>query len=134
MTVPIVIYPSFAALRIFIRGGVVLVSNHLYATLVPLGSRRSTVVAGDRAPGSCSAQNGNLHLTDWQVSSRLTEPLGDLLAVTNGLIVKDLTDDCIGAVFERHGEARSADAAQLEVIATIEVLSRDAYAWHAVER
>ena len=57
-------------------------------------------------------------------------PLGDLLAVTNGLIVKDLTDYCIGAVFERHGEARpAADAAQLEVVTAVEVLSRDAHAW-----
>ena len=54
--------------------------------------------------------------------------------MTNGLIVKDLTDYCIGAVFERHGEARPADAAQLEVIPAIKVLSRDAHTWDAVER
>ena len=54
--------------------------------------------------------------------------------MTNGLIVKDLTDDCIGAVFERHGEASPADAAQLEVVTAVKVLSRDAHAWDAVER
>ena len=54
--------------------------------------------------------------------------------MTNGLIVKDLTDYCIGAVFERHGEASPADAAQLEVVTAVEVLSRDADAWNAIER
>ena len=95
---------------------------------------RTAVVAGDRAKGSCSAQNGSSRPTDWLNFCQWTEPLGDLLAVTNGLIVKDLTDYCIGAVFERHGEARPADAAQLEVIAAVEVLSRDTDTWHAAER